>query len=186
MAENQSLTGADQKMRKSLEVVQRELVTIRTGRASPALIEHVKVDYAGSVLPLNQLANITAPNASMLIVQPWDKSAMSIVEKAILKSDLGLTPINDGRMIRINIPPLSEERRQELLKVVRRRIEEGKIALRNVRRDALEELKTQEKDKDLSQDELKHLQNQLQKLTDAFTVRIEQAGKDKEKEVMEV
>jgi len=186
MADNQSLTGADQKMRKSLEVVQRELVTIRTGRASPALIEHLKVDYAGSVLPLNQLANITTPNASMLIVQPWDKSAMSIIEKAILKSDLGLTPINDGRMIRINIPPLSEERRQELLKVVRRRIEEGKIALRNVRRDALEELKTQEKDKDISQDELKHLQNQLQKLTDAFTVRIEQAGKDKEKEVMEV
>jgi ribosome recycling factor len=185
MADNQSLTGADQKMRKSLEVVQRELVTIRTGRASPALIEHVKVDFAGSVLPLNQLASITTPNANMLVVQPWDKSSMNIIEKAILKSDLGLTPINDGRMIRINIPPLSEERRQELLKVVRRRIEEGKIAIRNVRRDALEDLKTQEKDKDISQDELKHLQNQLQKLTDAFTVRIEQAGKDKEKEVME-
>jgi ribosome recycling factor len=185
MADNQSLTGADQKMRKSLEVVQRELVTIRTGRASPALIEHVKVDFAGSVLPLNQLASITTPNANMLAVQPWDKSSMNIIEKAILKSDLGLTPINDGRMIRINIPPLSEERRQELLKVVRRRIEEGKIAIRNVRRDALEDLKTQEKDKDISQDELKHLQNQLQKLTDAFTVRIEQAGKDKEKEVME-
>ncbi len=185
MADNQSLTGADQKMRKSLEVVQRELVTIRTGRASPALIEHMKVDYAGSVLPLNQLASITTPNANMLVVQPWDKSSMNIIEKAILKSDLGLTPINDGRMIRINIPPLSEERRQELLKVVRRRIEEGKIAIRNVRRDALEDLKTQEKDKDISQDELKHLQNQLQKLTDTFTVRIEQAGKDKEKEVME-
>ena len=185
MADNQSLTSADQKMRKSLEAVQRELVTIRTGRASPALIEHVKVDYAGSVLPLNQLASITTPNASMLIVQPWDKSSLNIIEKAILKSDLGLTPINDGRIIRINIPPLSEERRQELLKVVKRRIEDGKIALRNVRRDALEELKTQEKDKEISQDELKHLQNQLQKLTDAFTVRIEQAGKDKEKEVME-
>jgi ribosome recycling factor len=111
---------------------------------------------------------------------------MGIIEKAILKSDLGLTPINDGRMIRINIPPLSEERRQELLKVVRRRIEEAKIAVRNIRRDALEELKTQEKDKELSQDELKQLQNQLQKVTDAYTVRIEQAGKDKEKEVMEV
>jgi len=186
MADNQSLTNADQKMRKSLDVIQRELVTIRTGRASPALIEHVKVDYAGSVLPLNQLASITTPNASMLIVQPWDKSSMNIIEKAILKSDLGLTPINDGRMIRINIPQLSEERRQELLKVVRRRIEEGKIAVRNVRRDALEELKTQEKDKNISQDELKQLQNQLQKLTDTFIARIEQAGKDKEKEVMEV
>jgi ribosome recycling factor len=186
MADNRSLTSADPKMRKSLEAVQRELVTIRTGRASPALIEHVKVDYAGSVLPLNQLASITTPNASMLIVQPWDKTSMNIIEKAILKSDLGLTPINDGRMIRINIPPLSEERRQELLKVVRRRIEEGKIAIRNIRRDALEELKTQEKDKEVSQDEFKQLQNQLQKLTDAFTIRIEQAGKDKEKEVMEV
>jgi ribosome recycling factor len=186
MADNKSLANADQKMRKSLEAVQRELVTIRTGRASPALIEHVKVDYSGSVLPLNQLASITAPNANMLAVQPWDKSAMNIIEKAILKSDLGLTPINDGRMIRINIPPLSEERRQELLKVVKRRIEEGKIALRNVRRDALEELKTQEKEKEISQDEFKQLQNQLQKLTDAYTVRIEQAGKDKEKEVMEV
>jgi len=186
MADNQSLTNADQKMRKTLEVIQRELVTIRTGRASPALIEHVKVDYSGSILPLNQLASISTPNASMLIVQPWDKTIMNVIEKAILKSDLGLTPINDGRMIRINIPQLSEERRQELLKVVRRRIEEGKIAVRNIRRDALEELKTQEKDKKISQDELKQLQTQLQKLTDAFTVRIEQAGKDKEKEVMEV
>lgn len=186
MADNQSLTIADQKMRKSLEAVQRELVTIRTGRASPALIEHVKVDYAGSILPLNQVATITAPNASMLIVQSWDKSSMNIIEKAILKSDLGLTPINDGRVIRINIPQLSEERRQELLKVVRRRIEEGKIAVRNVRRDALEELKTQEKGKTISQDELKQLQNQLQKLTDSFIARIEQSGKDKEKEVMEV
>jgi ribosome recycling factor len=111
---------------------------------------------------------------------------MGIIEKAILKSDLGLTPINDGRMIRINIPPLSEERRQELLKMVRRRIEEAKIAVRNVRRDALEELKTQEKDKELSQDELKQLQSQLQKVTDAYTVRVELAGKDKEKEVMEI
>ncbi len=186
MAENKSLTNADQKMRKSLESVQRELLTIRTGRASPALIEHVKVDYAGSVLPLNQLASITTPNASMLAVQPWDKTSMNVIEKAILKSDLGLTPINDGRLIRINIPPLSEERRQELLKVVKRRIEDGKIALRNIRRDALEELKTQEKEKDISQDECKQLLNQLQKLTDGFTIRIEQAGKDKEKEVMEV
>jgi ribosome recycling factor len=186
MAENKALTNADQKMKKSLEAVQRELGTIRTGRASPALIEHIKVDYAGSVLPLNQLASITTPNASMLLVQPWDRSSMNIIEKAILKSDLGLTPINDGRIIRINIPPLSEERRQELLKVVRRRIEEGKIAVRNIRRDSLEELKNQEKDKEISQDEFKQLQNQLQKLTDAFTVRIEQAGKDKEKEVMEV
>jgi ribosome recycling factor len=186
MADNQSLTNADQKMRKSLEALQRELATIRTGRASPALIEHVRVDYSGSILPLNQLATISSPGPNMLCVQPWDKTAMNIIEKSILKSDLGLTPINDGRMIRINIPSLSEERRQELLKVVRRRIEEAKIAVRNIRRDALEELKTQKKNKDLSQDELKQLQNQLQKVTDAYMVRVEQAGKDKEEEVMEV
>jgi ribosome recycling factor len=144
------------------------------------------VDYAGSVLPLNQLASISSPGASLLLVQPWDKSSVSSIEKAILKSDLGLTPTNDGRVIRINIPSLSEERRQDLLKVVRRRIEEGKIAIRNVRRDALEELKTQEKNKEISQDEHKQLQAHLQKLTDTYSLRIEQAGKDKEKEVMEV
>jgi len=173
-------------MKKSVEAVQRELVTIRTGRASPALIEHVKVDYAGAVLPLNQLASITAPGPSMLVVQVWDRNAMNVIEKAILKSELGLTPINDGRVIRINIPPLSEERRQELLKIVRRRIEEGKVAIRNVRRDALEELKNQEKNKDISQDQHKQLQGQLQKITDHYIALIEQAGKDKEKEVMEV
>lgn len=186
MTTSQILTNAEQKMQKSVEAVQRELATIRTGRASPALIEHIKVDYAGAILPLNQLATISAPSASMLLVQPWDKSSVASIDKAILKSDLGLTPVTDGRGLRINIPPLSEERRQELLRVVRRRIEEGKIAIRNIRRDALEELKTQEKNKEVSQDELKYRQNQLQKLTDAYTVRIELAGKDKEKEVMEV
>jgi len=186
MADNQSITNAEVKMKKTLDAIQRELTSIRTGRAAPALIEHLKVDYAGAILPLNQLAGISAPTPAMLTVQPWDKSTMGIIEKAILKSELGLTPINDGKMIRINIPPLSEERRQDLLKIVRRRVEEGKIALRNVRRDALEELKKQEKDKEISQDEDKHLQAQLQKVTDRFTLLIEQAGKDKEKEVMQV
>ncbi len=186
MAENASITGAEQKMKKSLEVVQRELSTIRTGRASPALIEHVRVEYAGAVLPLIQVASITAPTPSQLNIQPWDKTALNAIEKSILKSELGLTPINDGRIVRINIPALTEERRVELLKVVRRRIEEGKVALRNVRRDAHEELKTQEKNKDISQDEQKQLLAQLQKITDRYTVLAEQAGKDKEKEVMEV
>ncbi len=173
-------------MQKTLEVIQKELASIRTGRASPALIEHLKVDYSGAILPLNQLATIAAQGASQLVVQPWDKSSISSIEKAILKSELGLNPTTDARGIRINIPPLSEERRQELLKIVRRRIEEGKIALRNVRRDAQEELKTQEKDKTISQDEHKHLQTQLQKITDTYTLKIDQAGQDKEKEVMEV
>jgi len=186
MTTSQTITNAEQKMQKSVEVLHKELATIRTGHASPALIEHLKVDYMGTILPLNQLATISAPGASMLLVQPWDKTSIPIIDKAILKSELGLTPVTDGRGIRINIPPLSEERRQELLKVVHHRIEEGKIAIRNVRRDALEELKTQEKDKEISQDDLKHLQNQLQKQTDAYILRIDQVGKDKEKEIMEV
>ncbi len=186
MINNQTLANTDQKMRKSVEAIQKELTTIRTGHASPSLIEHLKVEYAGTILPLNQLATISAPQANMLVVQAWDKASFSSIEKAILKSELGLNPINDGRVIRINIPPLSEERRQELLKIVHRRIEEGKIALRNVRRDAQEDLKNQEKDKEISQDEHKQLQNQLQKLIDTYTVKMEQIGKDKEKEVMAV
>ena len=186
MINNQSNATAEQKMKKSIEAIQKELSSIRTGHASPTLIEHLKIEYAGAILPLNQLASISAPQANMLVVQAWDKGCISSIEKAILKSELGLNPINDGRVIRINIPPLSEERRQELLKIVHRRIEEGRIALRNVRRDAQEELKTQEKDKDISQDEHKLLQNQLQKITDTYTVNMEQLGKDKEKEVMSV
>jgi ribosome recycling factor len=186
MINNETIAAAELKMKKSVEAIQKELATIRTGHASPSLIEHLRIEYAGAVLPLNQLATISAPQANLLVVQAWDKASMSSIEKAILKSELGLNPINDGRVIRISIPPLSEERRQELLKIVHRRIEEGKIALRNVRRDAQEDLKTQEKDKEISQDEHKQLQNQLQKLTDTYTMKMEQLGKDKEKEVMAV
>ena len=186
MINNQNISGAEIKMKKSIEAIQKELATIRTGHASPSLIEHLRIDYAGAVLPLNQLASITAPQANLLVVQPWDKGSMTNIEKAIQKSELGLNPINDGRVIRITIPSLNEERRQELLKIVRRRIEEGKIAIRNERRDALERLKTQEKNKEISQDEHKLFQNQLQKLTDSYTVNMEQLGKDKEKEVMAV
>jgi len=186
MMNNETIANAEIKMKKSIEAIQKELNTIRTGHASPTLIEHLRIEYAGAVLPLNQLASITAPQANMLMVQPWDKGSMSSIEKSILKSELGLNPTNDGRIIRITIPSLNEERRQELLKIVHRRIEEGKIALRNVRRDALEELKTQEKNKEISQDEHKLLQNQLQKLTDTYTLNMEQHGKDKEKEVMAV
>ena len=186
MMNNEAIANAEIKMKKSVEVIQKELVTIRTGHASPGLIEHLRIEYAGAILPLNQLASISAPQANLLVVQPWDKVSISSIEKAIQKSELGLNPINDGRVIRIAIPPLNEERRQELLKIVRRHIEEGKIALRNVRRDALEELKNQEKNKEISQDERKLLQNQLQKLIDTYTVNMEQHGKNKEKEVMAV
>ena len=186
MINNQTIAVAEQKMKKSIEAIQKELVSIRTGHASPSLIEHLRIEYAGTVLPLNQLASISAPQANLLVVQAWDKASISSIEKSIQKSELGLNPINDGRVIRITIPPLSEERRQELLKMVHRRIEECKIALRNVRRDAQEDLKTQEKDKEISQDEHKQYQNQLQKITDTYTVHMEQLGKDKEKEVMAV
>jgi ribosome recycling factor len=186
MMNNETIANAEIKMKKSIEAIQKELVTIRTGHASPSLIEHLRIEYAGAVLPLIQLASISAPQANLLVVQPWDKASMSSIEKSIQKSELGLNPINDGRIIRITIPSLNEERRQELLKIVHRRIEEGKIALRNIRRDAQEELKSQEKDREISQDEHKLLQNQLQKITDLYTVNMEQLGKDKEKEVMAV
>jgi ribosome recycling factor len=186
MINNQTIANAEIKMKKSIEAIQKELTTIRTGHASPTLIEHIRVDYAGAVLPINQLGTITAPQANLLTIQPWDKNAISSIEKAILKSELGLNPINDGRLIRITIPSLNEERRKELLKIVHTRIEEGKIAIRNVRRDAQDELKKQEKNKEISQDEHKLFQNQLQKLTDSYTVNMEQTGKDKEKEVMAV
>jgi len=183
---SQTLLNIEQKMRKSIEILQKELGTIRTGHASPSLIEHIKVDYAGVLTPLNQIASISAPEASLLVIQPWDRGSVNSIEKAVMKSDLGLNPANDGRVIRINIPPLTEERRQELIKVVRRRVEEGRIAIRNLRHEAMDELKAAEKNKDISQDEHKRLQNQIQKLTDSFISDIEEIARNKEVEVMQV
>ena len=139
------LRNVEDKMRKSAEGLKKELSTIRTGRASVSIVEHIRVDYASVPTPLIQLAGISAPEARLLVIQPWDKSTIKNIEKAILASDLGLTPINDGNVIRINIPPLSEERRQELTRVVKKRVEERKIAIRNLRHDALNELKELEK-----------------------------------------
>lgn len=181
-----SLQTAEQKMQTSVEGLQKELATIRTGYATPALIEHIKVEYAGIPTPLNQVASISAPEARLLVVQPWDPGSMHNIEKAILKSGLGLNPTNDGRIIRVNIPPLTEERRQELTRVVRGKVEERRIAIRNLRRDAMDELKEMEKNKDISQDELKRALEQLQKLTDSFIASAEQIGRDKEAELMEV
>jgi len=172
-------------MRASIEVLRRELATIRTGHATPALIEHIKIDYAGVPTSLNQIAGISASGARLLIIQPWESSIHNI-EKAILKSDLGLNPTSDGNVIRINIPPLTEERRQELIKVVRRRVEERRVAIRNLRHEAMDELKGLEKNKDISQDEHKRALNQLQKLTDSFIADSEQIGRDKEVELMEL
>jgi ribosome recycling factor len=180
------LWDIEEKMQKSVELLKRELVTIRTGRATPALIEHIRVEYAGVPTPLNQLASISAPGVRLLVIQPWDRGSIHSIEKAILKSDLGLTPVNDGNVIRLNIPPLSEERRQELVKAVRKRVEERKIVIRNLRREAMDELKGLEKNKDISQDEHKRALDQLQKLTDSFVADTEQIGRDKETELMEV
>ena len=181
-----TLHSAEEKMRTSVAGLKKELATLRTGHATPALIEHIKVEYAGVPTPLNQLASISAPEARLLVIQPWDKSSTSSIEKAIMKSDLGLNPSTSGNIIRISIPPLSEERRQELIRVVRKRDEERRIAVRNLRHEAMNELKDLEKDKEISQDEHKRALNQLQKLTDSFMADIEQIGRDKEKELLEV
>lgn len=180
------LRQTEQRMKKTVEALKIELASIRTGRATPALVEHLKVDYAGVPTPLNQLAGISAPEARLLVIQPWDRSSIDSIAKAILKSDLGLTPISDRALIRINIPALTEERRQELMKAVRKRVEERKIAIRNLRRDAIEDLKRLEKNKEISQDELRRAQDQLQKLTDSFIAGTEQVGRDKEAELAEV
>ncbi len=183
---SQILQNIEEKMRKTDEGLKKDLATIRTGRATPSIIEHIKVDYFGVATPLNQIAGISVPDARLLVIQPWDKSSIRNIEKAIQTSDLGLNPANDGTAIRINIPPLSEERRQELIKVVHRRVEERKVTIRNLRRDAMNELKELEKSKEISQDDNKRALEQLQKLTDSFIASIEQTGQDKEAELIQV
>ena len=172
-------------MHASVSGLRKELAILRTGRATPALVEHIRVDYAGVPTPLNQIAGISVPEASLLIIQPWDKSSIREIEKAILKSELGFNPTNDGNVIRISIPPLSEERRQELIRVVRKRIEERKVAVRNLRHEVMNDLRTMEKNKEMSEDEHKRALAQLQKLTDAHIAEIDQTGQDKEKELLE-
>jgi len=176
----------EDKMKASLKVFRADLATIRTGHATPALVEHIKIEYAGVPTPLNQLAGISAPEAGLLVIQPWDKSSISSIEKAILKAELGMNPSSDGNIIRIAIPPLSEERRQELIKVVHRRMEDRRVAIRGLRHEAMNDLKKMEKDKDISQDEHKRALDQLQKITDVFMAEIEMLGTDKEQELSEV
>jgi ribosome recycling factor len=180
------LSAVEKKMKATAEGLKQELATIRTGRASPALVEHIKVDYAGVLTPLNQIAGVSAPEARLLVIQPWDPGSMHGIEQAIQKSDLGLNPINDGRLIRLSIPPLSEERRRDLTKIVHKRLEERRVAVRNLRRDALEEIKKAEKNKEISQDESRRAQEQLQKMTDLNIAISEKIGQEKEKELMEV
>jgi len=176
----------EDKMKKVVDGLKTDLSTIRTGRASPTLIEHIKVEYAGTVLPLNQVAGISVPEARLLVVQPWDPGAIRGIEKSLQAAGLGLNPISDGKIIRLNIPPLSEERRQELIKVVHTRMEERRIMIRNLRRDVTEELKVLEKDKEINQDEHKRALAQLQKITDSFIADIDKVGREKEAELKQV
>ncbi|MCX7911614.1 MAG: ribosome recycling factor [Dehalococcoidales bacterium] len=181
-----TLRTTDEKMKNSIKVFRADLAAIRTGHASPALVEGVKVDYGGVPLPLNQLATITAPEANLILIQPWDKNSIGIIMKTIQKSELGLNPTSDGNVIRIVVPPLSEERRQELIKVVYRHAEEKRVAIRNIRHEAMNKLRALEKNKEISQDEFKRAQDQLQKLTDACIAEIDKLAKIKEQELLEV
>ena len=179
------LLTAEVKMTKATEVLGRDLAGLRTGRASPALVENIRADYYGTPTPLNQMAGISAPDVRMLIIQPWDKQAIPIIEKALQKSELGLNPSSDGTVIRLNIPPLTEERRKDLVKLVKKRVEEGRIAIRNVRREALEKLREMQKEKEISEDEEKRAEKDLQELTDRFVENVGELGQAKEKEVLE-
>jgi len=180
------LSEAEERMAKSLEALEENLRSLRTGRASPGLVDKVTVDYYGVPTPLNQLAVISAPEPQMLLIRPYDPSSIGAIEKGILAADLGLNPNNDGRVIRLPIPRLTEERRLELVKVVKRRIEETKVALRNIRRDALNDMRSFEDEKLISEDELKRGQEDLQKLTDRYTDKVDETGVRKEKEIMEI
>lgn len=180
------LNDAEDRMKKSVEALQRELAAIRTGHAHVGLIDHVKVEYYGTETPLNQMATVAAPEARLITIQPWDRSALGAIEKAIQKSDLGLTPSNDGAIIRLPIPPLTEQRRKDMIKLVHTRAEEGRVAIRNIRRDSVEKLRRMTHDKEIGEDDQKKGQDQLQKLTDKYVGVIDQRGKQKEAELMEV
>ncbi|MEM8529355.1 MAG: ribosome recycling factor [Chloroflexota bacterium] len=180
------LQETETRMKKSVEALRHNLATIRTGRASPALVEHLSIDAYGTSMPLNQLAGISVPEARMLLVQPYDASTIKDIEKAIQNSELGINPSNDGRTIRLVIPQLTEERRRDLTKQVRARVEESKVALRNIRRDALDEVRQLETDKQISEDDHRRAQDRVQDVTNRYTREMDQIGETKEAEVMEV
>ena len=180
------LLEIEDKMDKTVGALRADLLTIRTGRASPALVEKLRVEAYGSIMPLNQMATIAVPEARLLTIRPWDGSMLGVIEKAILKSDLGLTPSSDGKIIRLAIPPLTDERRRDLAKMVSRRVEEARVAIRNLRRDGLKELADLEKDKDISEDAFYQAKEDLQKLTDQYIEKLDTLGEQKQAEIMEV
>lgn len=180
------LAETERKMDSSIDALKRELSTIRTGRATPALIENVSVEYYGVSTPLNQIASISAPDARAIMVQPWDKQAIQEIEKSLIKSDMGFNPSNDGNTITVPIPPLTQERRQELVRLLKRKLEESKVSIRNVRRDGIDSLRKLERAKSISQDENRRTQEQLQKSTDNHVKSVDELGAGKETEIMQV
>ena len=177
---------ADERMSRAVDALERDLAAIRTGRAATALVERIPVEYYGTSTPLNQLASISVPEAHMIVIQPWDRSALGAIEKGILKSDLGLTPNVDGTVVRLNIPPLTEERRRDLVKLVHKRMEEARVEIRTHRRDVADEIKKALRDGEIGSDEERREMELLQKLTDGWTTEVERVGKHKEQEILEV
>lgn len=182
---NDLLTDTETRMARALEAFVKELSTVRTGRAAPTLVDGITVEHYGTVMLIPQLATITAPEARLLVIQPWDTSALPAIEKAILRSDLGLTPTNDGTQIRLTLPVLTEERRRDLGRMVRRKVEESKVTVRGVRRDTNDRIRTREKEKSISQDESHRAQAKVQNLTDSFISQVEKIGQTKEAEILE-
>lgn len=180
------ITKSEEQMRKSISFLKEDLSSIRAGKANPKLVDKIQVSYYGTMTPLSQIANISVPEPRAIVIQPWDKNAMKEIEKAILSSDLGINPSNDGIMIRLVIPQLTEERRKDLLKLVKKETENAKIALRNIRRDANEDFKKQEKDSVLTKDDHKKAEEEMQKLTDRYIKFVDEIYKEKEKEILEV
>lgn len=179
------LIESEEKMEKSLLNTKQAFSTVRTGRANPGMLHRIHVEYYGTPTPLQQLANLSVPEPRTLVIQPFDKNIIGDIDRAISKSDLGLTPMNDGKVIRLNIPPLTEERRREYTKIAKKIAEEGKVAVRNIRRDAIEDIKKLEKDGDLPKDESKTVQDEIQELTDKYVALLDQALDEKEKDIME-
>lgn len=180
------LSEVSTKMDRAVDAFKRDLTQLRTGRATPALVENIDVDYYGSMTPLKQIASISAPDARAIMIQPWDSAAMREIEKSLQTSDMGFNPSNDGSTITVPIPPLTQERRQEMVKLLKGKMEDGKISVRNVRRDGLESLRKLEKEKSISQDDGRRAQDQLQKTTDGHTKLIDETGSAKEAEILQV
>lgn len=178
--------AAGEKMDKTIAVVKRDLSTLRAGRANPQILDRITVDYYGTPTPLNQLGNISSPEPRLLVIAPWETKLIGAIEKEIQKSDLGINPSNDGRVIRLLVPELNEERRKELCKQVKKQVEDGKVAVRSIRRDAMEQLKKMKKDSDITEDDQKLGETDLQKITDAHIKELDKVGADKEKEIMSV